>query len=331
MSGFIPPVFDPLESYAVHLVAEESSEVIQMTGKWGRFGPDHARRDGLTARRGLSLEAGDILAAIDFGLCAGILNARTMLVQREVKFDRLTDPEALDDEGRRLAPPLPSHDARLRIDAHGLRKDQIETAAMAFAKEFYGPGFDPFQNPEAYDLAEKAACAALATIPAPVARSESFVPGVLNCAKCDFRLVKTTLNVADGEAYANNDPDTCPNCNVPMWRVSWEQEARNAYKVAESQMNRALAAERALADVKAAATPSGDWYGYDRYIDGKFEAGYLLDKDQEPELREVARFNCCNVAEPIGKLMQAAQSAPGSARDIWADRAHGQWHPGDEA
>lgn len=32
----------------------------------------------------------------------------------------------------------------------------VEAAALAFAKEFYGPGFDPFSNPEAYDLAEKA-------------------------------------------------------------------------------------------------------------------------------------------------------------------------------
>lgn len=73
-----------------------------------------------------------------------------------------------------------------------------------------------------------------------------FVPGVLRCAKCEFRLVKTTLNIANGTASANNEPDTCPNCNVPMWRLSWEDEAREAYKVAESQMDRAIAAEQKL-------------------------------------------------------------------------------------
>lgn len=52
--------------------------------------------------------------------------------------------------------------------------------------------------------------------------------------------------------------------------------------------------------------PRGDWYGYDRYVDGKFEAGYLLDRDQEPELREVAKFNCRGLAESIGNLIAAA-------------------------
>lgn len=56
--------------------------------------------------------------------------------------------------------------------------------------------------------------------------------------------------------------------------------------------------------------PRGDWYGYDRYADGKFEAGYLLDRDQEPELREVAKFNCRGLAEPIGKLIAASIGTP---------------------
>ena len=78
------------------------------------------------------------------------------------------------------------------------------------------------------------------------------VPGVLTCAKCSFRLVKTTLNVVDGNAYANNDPDSCPNCHVPMWRVSWEQEAREAYAVVEKQVERAVAAEREVVRLREA-------------------------------------------------------------------------------
>lgn len=73
-------------------------------------------------------------------------------------------------------------------------------------------------------------------------------PGVLRCAKCDFRLIKTTLTPAG--AFANNTPDTCPNCNVPMWRISWEDEAKEAFRVAESQMNRALEAEAQLAEAR---------------------------------------------------------------------------------
>lgn len=82
----------------------------------------------------------------------------------------------------------------------------------------------------------------------------SLVPGVLQCAKCQFRLIKTTLNVADGNAYANNEPDVCPNCNVPMWRVSWRDEAEYSYKVAESQLERALKAEDAVAELKQRPT-----------------------------------------------------------------------------
>lgn len=78
----------------------------------------------------------------------------------------------------------------------------------------------------------------------------SVVPGVLHCAKCGFRLNKVTLNASDGNAYANNEPDTCPNCNVPMWRVSWKDEAEYAYKVCESQLDRALKAEATIAQLK---------------------------------------------------------------------------------
>jgi len=76
-----------------------------------------------------------------------------------------------------------------------------------------------------------------------------YCPGVLRCAKCDFRLIKTTLTPAG--AFANNEPDTCPNCNVPMWRVTWQDEAHDAYKTAESQVARALEAEKALSAQQA--------------------------------------------------------------------------------
>ena len=57
-----------------------------------------------------------------------------------------------------------------------VREDQVETAALAFAREFYGPGFDPFQNPEAYDMAEKATRAALALIATPSGHAQTWQP-----------------------------------------------------------------------------------------------------------------------------------------------------------
>jgi hypothetical protein len=95
-------------------------------------------------------------------------------------------------------------------------------------------------------------------------------------------------------------------------------------KVGYGWINYTSNAEEILAAIKPAdatpageavqmAVPRGEWYGYDRYVDGKFEAGYLLDRDQEPELREVAKFNCRGLAEPIGRAIAALQSGEGKA------------------
>ena len=105
--GKIRPCPVALEPYTISLLAEEAAEAIQMTGKWGRFGPDHPSRDGLTARRGLSLELGDVLAAIEFGVRGGVIDQSVMMEQKARKFAKLTNSASLDDEGRRLAPDLP--------------------------------------------------------------------------------------------------------------------------------------------------------------------------------------------------------------------------------
>lgn len=76
--------------------------------------------------------------------------------------------------------------------------------------------------------------------------------------------------------------------------------ARAAY--ARAQDSAALASS----PVPVEAIPRGDWYGYDRCEGGKFVAGFLLDRDQEPDLREVARFNARGLAKPIGMLMAAS-------------------------
>ena len=65
---------------------------------------------------------------------------------------------------------------------------------------------------------------------------------------------------------------------------------------------------------------NGDWYGYDRFENGKFVAGYLLDREQEPELREVAAFNCSNVAEAVGNVLADFCSRPKNENDGGQDR-----------
>lgn len=129
---------DKVEQYALGLLAEEPSELIQMVGKWLRFGPDHARNDGLTARRGLSLEAGDTLAAMDWAIAAGVLDVEVMMQQCSKKLARLCDPDAVDDEGRRLAPELANPPATIEaLQAQVAAKDAALAVANTAINEMF--------------------------------------------------------------------------------------------------------------------------------------------------------------------------------------------------
>lgn len=62
-----------------------------------------------------------------------------------------------------------------------------------------------------------------------------YVPGVMRCAKCKFRLVKANLNMQDGtvSAAAGLEPEACPNGCGPMWPSTWRQEAEENLEIAE--------------------------------------------------------------------------------------------------
>ena len=61
------------------------------------------------------------------------------------------------------------------------------------------------------------------------------VPGVMRCAKCAFRLVRTNLHVGSG-SFSSGDSKTepCPNGCGPLWPETWELRAREAEKQLES-------------------------------------------------------------------------------------------------
>lgn len=90
--------------YALGLLAEEMGETIQLVGKWLRFGPDHARSDGETARALLPTEMGDASAAIDFACLDGLVSFDAVVERHAAKKAKLLNPDSRDDEGRRLAP-----------------------------------------------------------------------------------------------------------------------------------------------------------------------------------------------------------------------------------
>jgi NTP pyrophosphatase (non-canonical NTP hydrolase) len=101
---------DPIE-YAQGLLGEEMGEVAALLGKARRFGldtpgPDCAPYFGMTAREGIEFEIGDVLAAVDYAVMAGLLNREFIEEQRRRKLAKLLDPEKRDNLGRRLAPAL---------------------------------------------------------------------------------------------------------------------------------------------------------------------------------------------------------------------------------
>ena len=110
---------------------------------------------------------------------------------------------------------------------------------------------DAFENENWYDLDEHiVAFITLAKLlrEASAALEARCVPGVWRCAKCEFRLVQSTLNARDGTVSPRDQPgEPCPNCASPLWRVSWEQEAHEGYRIAEQQMDRAIRAEARIA------------------------------------------------------------------------------------
>jgi hypothetical protein len=92
-------------------------------------------------------------------------------------------------------------------------------------------------------LLEAAEC-----LEARVDATMGFVPGVFRCAKCNFRLLQSYLNAADGTVTSRDTAgEKCPNCSVPLWRVSWKDEAHENLEIAESQINRAIEAEGRVA------------------------------------------------------------------------------------
>jgi hypothetical protein len=56
------------------------------------------------------------------------------------------------------------------------------------------------------------------------ANKSQYMPGRLKCVKCNFVLISTNIHVMDGSFSANNKSETCPNCDVPMWKVTYKDE-----------------------------------------------------------------------------------------------------------
>lgn len=74
-----------------------------------------------------------------------------------------------------------------------------------------------------------------------------YIPGQWRCPKCEFQLTQSNLNAQDGSVTARDDPgDKCPNCNSPLWRVTYREAFKDTMKLAEDAITEktGLRAER---------------------------------------------------------------------------------------
>lgn len=138
-------------------------------------------------------------------------------------------------------------------DGEQFVKDAIRSAYDRGYNDARVPLNLPRDNAPGYrgrEMSEEIATDALARLrrlPSPEANKDGYVPGTWRCPKCNFRLLQSNLNASDGTVTARDTPgDKCPNCDGPLWRVTWKDEAEENITIAENQIERAVKAERKL-------------------------------------------------------------------------------------
>ena len=78
-----------------------------------------------------------------------------------------------------------------------------------------------------------------------------FVPGQWRCPKCKFVLSQFNLNASDGSVTTRDEAgDKCPNCDKPLWRVTWKEDAMEMAERAAEQVQRAVSAEAEVERLK---------------------------------------------------------------------------------
>ena len=116
---------------------------------------------------------------------------------------------------------------------------------------FNGPSeLDPYLTADEMDSAADLIERLTAERDAALARAEAaeqqiYVPGLWRCAKCNFELLQSNLNAADGTVTPRDTPgEKCPNCDSPLWRVTERQRHHAIYEDAVQFMREARTAER---------------------------------------------------------------------------------------
>jgi hypothetical protein len=109
---------------------------------------------------------------------------------------------------------------------------KADCQSLALAKEYWGlKGSDPTDLQ--LQLAE--------------AKASLHVPGSWICRKCGFQQFKNYLYVKSGTIGPDmSRAEPCPNDGEPMFQLTWKEHAEGMVKIANQQLQRALAAEKHL-------------------------------------------------------------------------------------
>lgn len=104
------------------------------------------------------------------------------------------------------------------------------------------------RGPLTLDSWEERECEVFAAAP-----PRDVVPGAMACARCKFRLQRMVMDASTGAIGVQDgrEPERCPNGCGPLWPVTWEQEAHELGRRLEHFFDRAVNAERALAELVA--------------------------------------------------------------------------------
>lgn len=101
-----------------------------------------------------------------------------------------------------------------------------------------------------------------------------YVPGVMRCAKCKFRLHRITLYMGDGSVGAgDNKTEPCPNGCGPLWSCTWKDEATENLSIGETQVAEIARLKEAL---RPFAEEAAEWADtvHDDYTPRQTEPGH---------------------------------------------------------
>lgn len=140
------------------------------------------------------------------------------------------------------------------------------------------------------------------------------VPGIVRCAKCQFQLARSNLNMHSGTVTAGDSKtEPCPNGCGPLWPVTWETWAREGWAEAER-----LHLENAALSAQPSPGGQGDaprcFVSLDMLAGSRHKFGEVFDHPQGSFVRYEDHVRALAARQPVGQNWQHIANE-------WADAA----------